>query len=84
MTVSDVFDPAIRYAERGIPVGVTTATNWKINEKKLRGMPGGRTFLRDGKTPRAGEIIRNVALANLFKVNGTANLPSGQQTSHCN
>lgn len=69
VTVADILGPAIRYAEDGFPVGPINASSWKPLEKKLRTMQGGRLFLRDdGTTPHAGQVLRNPALAKVYKV----------------
>lgn len=66
--MADVLRPAIRYAEDGFPVGPANSVQWKACEKKLETMHGGRAFLRAGRAPNAGDVLTNVALADVLKV----------------
>jgi gamma-glutamyltranspeptidase / glutathione hydrolase len=56
--------PAIHYAEEGFPVSEITAWLWSRSVKMLSARPeAARTFLIDGRAPRAGEVFRNPGLA---------------------
>ncbi|XP_040067563.2 glutathione hydrolase-like YwrD proenzyme isoform X1 [Ixodes scapularis] len=68
LTMADILGPAIRYAEDGFPVSPITASVWQRRESKLRAMHGGHTFLRFGKAPCCGDVLRNHRLANVLKV----------------
>jgi gamma-glutamyltranspeptidase/glutathione hydrolase len=61
---ASLFEPAIRYAERGFPVSPVIAALWRLGARELSGQPGfAETFLRDGKPPVAGERFVNLPLA---------------------
>lgn len=67
----ELLAPVIEYAENGVPVPEVIAGYWKSAEKyKDAGMRD--TFLvRDGdkrRAPRAGEVFKNPALANSYKL----------------
>jgi gamma-glutamyltranspeptidase/glutathione hydrolase len=52
-------DPAIEYASKGFPVAPLTAALWARAANKYKDFPEwGRTFLKDGKPPEAGEIFK--------------------------
>ena len=58
-----LFAPAIEYAERGFPVAPLTAARWASSALIYAGAGAspelaafGKTFLREGAAPRAGEI----------------------------
>jgi gamma-glutamyltranspeptidase/glutathione hydrolase len=56
--------PTIRYAEEGFPVTEIFASYWAASEPRLRADPiAARLYLRDGRSPRMGEIFRNPELA---------------------
>ena len=68
---AELLAPVIDYAEKGVPVPEVIAGYWKSAEKyKDAGMRD--TFLvRDGdkrRAPRAGEVFKNPALANCYKL----------------
>lgn len=51
-----LFEPAIEYAENGFVVSPTIALQWTNQAPNFRDQPGfAEAFLRDGRTPRAGE-----------------------------
>ena len=54
-----LFEPALRYAERGFLVGPLTAGLWERSVTMLQSFPGFRsTFMPDGRAPRPGERVR--------------------------
>ena len=54
----DLFTPAIEYAQNGFVVSPITAKRWADTPKLYADFPDfGRTFLPDGRTPRAGECF---------------------------
>ncbi len=59
-------EPAIRYAEDGIPAGARTAFDWANNEATLRG--DARTFyLNDGQPLKIGEKFRAPMQADVLR-----------------
>jgi gamma-glutamyltranspeptidase/glutathione hydrolase len=61
--------PATQYAEEGFPVSEITAWLWSRSLKLLSQRPeAARTFLIEGRTPRAGEVFRNPALARTLRL----------------
>ncbi len=62
--LQEVLRPAIRFAEEGFPVMEITARHWHASEKWLGTIPeAARTWLPGGRSPAAGEVFRNPALA---------------------
>ena len=56
---SDLFGPAISYAENGFAVSPTVARQWAGQAEKLKDQPGfAAAFLPQGRAPQAGEIWR--------------------------
>jgi gamma-glutamyltranspeptidase/glutathione hydrolase len=64
LPMNDILAPAIRLAEKGFPVAPITAYFWERGvQKQLSTSPGGRELTIDGRSPRPGEIFRNLGLA---------------------
>jgi gamma-glutamyltranspeptidase/glutathione hydrolase len=64
LPLADVLAPAIAYAEDGFPVSDIIASRWAGWVEKLASDPEtAKTYLVDGRAPRAGEIFRNARLA---------------------
>lgn len=75
MSLADVLQPAIRYAEGGFPVSELIAIAWASQVAKLLRTPGwngneadmsqpsGHELLIRGRAPRAGELMRLPTLA---------------------
>jgi gamma-glutamyltranspeptidase / glutathione hydrolase len=60
--------PAIHYAETGFPVAARVAYDWSSLVEQLERDAGAtRHFLRDGRAPEAGEVLRLGALAETLK-----------------
>jgi gamma-glutamyltranspeptidase / glutathione hydrolase len=60
--------PAIRYAESGCPVAPRIAWDWAQQVAKLSADPGAaRHFLRDGRAPDVGDVVRLPALAQTLR-----------------
>lgn len=70
--MSELLDPAIRYAREGFPVSELIAYYWDRSVPRLSQYPGfSEQFTIDGRAPRKGEIWRNPWLANtLAKIAG--------------
>ncbi len=67
LSMQDVLEPAINYAEDGFPVSELIAYYWR-GSSGLRRYPGfAETFLVDGKAPAKGEIFRNPKLATTLR-----------------
>ena len=59
---------AIQAAERGVPVAPRVALDWSLAADKLRAHEGAALhFLRDGKTPAVGDVVKFPALAATLK-----------------
>ena len=67
MSMSEVLAPAIKLGEEGFPVSPITARAWKSGVPKLKNGPHYLEMLKDGYAPAAGEIMKNVNLANTFR-----------------
>jgi gamma-glutamyltranspeptidase/glutathione hydrolase len=60
--------PAIRFAEHGFPVASRVGNAWARHKGKLAADPGAaRHFLKAGKTPLEGDIVKLPALAATMK-----------------
>ena len=67
MTVAEVLNPAIRLGEEGFPVSLLTARAWDMGIPVLKTGPHYEELLIHGRSPRAGEIMKNVNLAKTFR-----------------
>jgi len=66
---SEVFQPAIYFAEHGYPVTEIIGEAWKMEEAKLgRDRNAKNVFLRDGKAPQTGEVFKNPQMAAALKL----------------
>lgn len=66
---NELFQPAIYYAEHGYPVTEIISEAWKLEAGKLQQDQNGRqVFLRDGATPKLGEVFRNPQMAAALKL----------------
>jgi gamma-glutamyltranspeptidase/glutathione hydrolase len=64
-----LFQPAIYYAEHGVPVPELVHAYWKGSESWISGnAESRRVFLPDGHAPAAGEIFRNPDLAKALRL----------------
>ncbi|MBI4474568.1 MAG: gamma-glutamyltransferase [Acidobacteria bacterium] len=65
---SEILAPAIYYADNGFPVTEVIARGWAGSVNKLsQHAPSAKTFLIDGRAPRAGEIFKNLDLAKSLR-----------------
>lgn len=66
---ADLLAPSIRYAEDGVPVPEVIAGYWRASQRLLAADPGSAaTFLPGGRSPRAGEVFKNPALAGTLRL----------------
>ncbi len=66
--LGEALGPAIGYAEKGYVVAPRIAHDWAESVEKLAGDPGSaEVYLRDGRAPAAGEVMRNPRLAETLK-----------------
>jgi gamma-glutamyltranspeptidase/glutathione hydrolase len=65
---ADVLAPAIDYATTGFPVGEVVSVYWRDSEDVLKAdAPTARTYLTNGRAPRAGELFRIPDLAWTYR-----------------
>jgi len=68
LSLRDVFEDAIYYAEEGYPVTEVIAGEWRHMESLLLANPNSaRCYLIDGKAPRPGQSFFNKDLARTYK-----------------
>lgn len=68
MTLAQVLQPAIEYAEKGYPVTEVIATDW-LEGVQHKGNPDfAATFLPNGRPPAVGELFTNKNLAHSLKL----------------
>ena len=68
---SELFQPAIAYAEKGFPVAEGIQEEWALNSavERLKSQPeSARLFLPDGKPPIIGQVFRNPELAHAYRL----------------
>jgi gamma-glutamyltranspeptidase/glutathione hydrolase len=71
LPLADLLAPAIFYADDGFPVTDVIAGDWGLQSavRKLAADPGSaKTFLPNGRAPKAGELFRNPDLANTLRL----------------
>jgi len=68
LTMMEILQPAITYAEEGFPVSETVAWLWNENSQSRTNFPGFmKVFMPNGKAPKKGEIFKNPALASTYE-----------------
>jgi gamma-glutamyltranspeptidase / glutathione hydrolase len=67
MPLSRLLEPAIAMAEDGFVVAPRVAADWANGSRKFTNAGAKRNLLKDGKVPRAGEVMRFPALAETLK-----------------
>jgi gamma-glutamyltranspeptidase/glutathione hydrolase len=68
LSLGEIFEDAIRYAENGYPVTEVIAGEWKNVENLLLSRESSsKTYLIQGKAPRPGQIFVNQDLARTYK-----------------
>lgn len=66
--MSELLQPAVRYAREGFPVSDVIAFAWRRNVRALLSYPGIREqFTRDGEGPEKGELWTNPNLAATYE-----------------
>lgn len=68
MTLAQVLQPAIDYAERGFPVSEIIGNDWRAGLKHKGNADFAATFLPGGKAPEVGEVFANKNLAHSLKL----------------
>lgn len=69
LPMEKILSPAIHYASKGFPVTEVIASYWQNSAKSLKDKPGfAEVFMPGGKAPTKGDIFKNPALANIFKL----------------
>lgn len=68
MTLAQVLQPAIEYAERGFPVTEVIGADWRSGLKHQGNADFAATFLPNGKAPEVGEVFTNKNLARSLKL----------------
>ncbi len=65
----ELFEPAINYAEHGFMVSPLTARAWSKSASIFASFPEfAKTFLIDGRAPKAGELFKNPNQAKTLKL----------------
>jgi gamma-glutamyltranspeptidase/glutathione hydrolase len=65
----DLFAPAIYYAKNGFPVTEIISRTWHGELEKLKSDAGARrVYLKNGETPKLGEIARNPELGAAYEL----------------
>jgi len=68
LALADLLEPSIQYAEKGFPVTEVIAGYWRGAQATLAEHPDtARTYLLDGRAPRAGEVFKNPNLARSYR-----------------
>ena len=69
LPMTELLAPAIRYAEEGFPVTEFIAHLWQQNIESRKEYPGVQeVFMPGGEAPRTGDVFRNPALANTYRL----------------
>ena len=69
MSLGEALGPAIAMAEAGVPVTPRVAADWPAEVADLAADEGGRQhYLKDGRAPRVGDIMRYPALARTLRL----------------
>jgi gamma-glutamyltranspeptidase/glutathione hydrolase len=68
MSLAQLLEPSIRYAEEGFPVTEVISGSWQAAETALAQHPDtAKTYLNKGRAPRPGEVFRNPYLAQSYR-----------------
>lgn len=67
MSLADVLQPAIQYAEEGFPVTDVIGRAWASGVPKLAKRPSGQELLSNGAAPKPGDLMRLPQLAESLR-----------------
>jgi gamma-glutamyltranspeptidase/glutathione hydrolase len=68
MPLSELLQPAIKFAEEGFPITERVSTDWRRNEAKLKADSNtARMWLKDGRPPQFGETFREPEHAKVLR-----------------
>ena len=68
MSLEQILTPAVRCAEEGFAVTEVIGGDWRATEKLLQSSPdAARTYLKNGRAPRLGEVMTNPSLAETYR-----------------
>jgi len=67
MTIGEVLQPALKYAENGYGVSDIIAHAWSASEGKLKQRPSGSEMLPGGRAPLQGEVVQLPELARSLR-----------------
>jgi gamma-glutamyltranspeptidase/glutathione hydrolase len=68
-TLAQLLEPSIRYAEEGFPVSPVIAGYWQAGAARVRRQSdAAKTYLIDGRAPRAGDVFKNPNLARTYRL----------------
>ena len=68
MTMAEVLEPAIYYAENGFPVSPIIAGAWLRLERSQEPSTRAALLINGDRAPRAGDVFRNPDLAHSFRL----------------
>lgn len=69
MDLKEALKPAIKLAEEGVPTTPRVASDWLLDAADLALDEGARQhYLKDGRAPREGEVMRYPALARTLRL----------------
>ncbi|MEX0771459.1 MAG: gamma-glutamyltransferase [Balneolaceae bacterium] len=73
LSMDQILNPAIRYAENGFPVSELISQGWRSSAEFLKNQPGAfeETFTINGRGPEKGEIFKNPDLGNTLRLLAT-------------
>ncbi len=67
MPLEKLLEPAIEYADKGFIVAPRVAADWAHAARKITSAGAKQHLLKDGKVPKAGELMRFPALAKTLR-----------------
>ena len=68
LSMSDILKPTIEYAENGFPMTELVAYYMGLSSKRFKDYPNfSDTYMKNGSTPKKGEIFKNPFLASTLK-----------------
>ena len=71
LPLAEILAPTIEYANDGFPVTEVIAGFWSKAKAKLSKTPdAARTYLPEGRAPRAGDVFKNPNLARVYQAIG--------------